>query len=69
VRAEAAKEVEEVVELKAGVAVYKPRSYEVLVADASRSLAAAIDDGRTRLEIEFPYARSRPIIPTYLSFL
>ncbi|XP_047080695.1 protein LPA3-like [Lolium rigidum] len=54
VRAEAAKEVEEPVELKAGVAVYKPRSYEVLVSDAARSLAAAIDDGRTRLEIEFP---------------
>ncbi|KAM0923273.1 hypothetical protein ACQ4PT_005593 [Festuca glaucescens] len=53
-RAEAAKEVEEVVEPKAGVAVYKPRSYEVLVSDAARSLAAAIDDGRTRLEIEFP---------------
>ncbi|KAM0887456.1 hypothetical protein ACQ4PT_029031 [Festuca glaucescens] len=51
VRAEAAKEA---VELKAGVAVYKPRSYEVLVSDAARSLAAAIDDGRTRLEIEFP---------------
>ncbi|KQJ92910.1 protein LOW PSII ACCUMULATION 3, chloroplastic [Brachypodium distachyon] len=41
-------------QLKAGVAVYKPRSYEVLVADAARSLACAIDDGRTRLEIEFP---------------
>jgi hypothetical protein len=25
-------------------------------ADAARSLAAAIQDGRTRLEIEFPYA-------------
>uniref|UniRef100_A0ACD5TBI7 Uncharacterized protein n=1 Tax=Avena sativa TaxID=4498 RepID=A0ACD5TBI7_AVESA len=54
VRAEAAKEVEEAVELKSGVSVYKPRSYEVLVADAARSLAAAIADGRTRLEIEFP---------------
>uniref|UniRef100_A0A8R7QJJ1 DUF1995 domain-containing protein n=1 Tax=Triticum urartu TaxID=4572 RepID=A0A8R7QJJ1_TRIUA len=53
VRAEAAKEAE-VGELRAGVSVYKPRSYEVLVSDAARSLAAAIDDGRTRLEIEFP---------------
>ncbi|TVU33658.1 hypothetical protein EJB05_25488, partial [Eragrostis curvula] len=40
--------------LKAGVSVYKPRSYEVLVADAARSLACALDDGKTRLEIEFP---------------
>jgi hypothetical protein len=40
--------------LKAGVATYKPRSYEVLVSDAARSLAAALDDGNTRLEIEFP---------------
>nr|BAJ93560.1 predicted protein [Hordeum vulgare subsp. vulgare] len=52
-RAEAAKEAG-VGELRAGVSVYKPRSYEVLVSDAARSLAAAIDDGRTRLEIEFP---------------
>ncbi|CAN6227042.1 unnamed protein product [Urochloa humidicola] len=40
--------------LRAGVAVYKPRSYDVLVTDAARSLACAIDDGKTRLEIEFP---------------
>ncbi|KAL6629716.1 hypothetical protein ACP70R_029481 [Stipagrostis hirtigluma subsp. patula] len=40
--------------LRAGVSVYKPRSYEVLVADAARSLACAMDDGKTRLEIEFP---------------
>ena len=53
VRAEAAKEAE-VGELRVGVSVYKPRSYEVLVSDTARSLAAAIDDGRTRLEIEFP---------------
>ena len=60
VRAEAAKEVQqELQELRsAGVSVYKPRSYEVLVSDAARSLAAAIDDGRTRLEIEFPYANA-----------
>jgi hypothetical protein len=40
--------------LRAGVPVYKPRSYDVLVTDAARSLACAIDDGKTRLEIEFP---------------
>ncbi|KAF0934962.1 hypothetical protein E2562_029492 [Oryza meyeriana var. granulata] len=40
--------------LRAGVSVYKPRSYEVLVSDAARSLACAIDEGKTRLEIEFP---------------
>ena len=40
--------------LRAGVSVYKPRSYDVLVTDAARSLACAIDDGKTRLEIEFP---------------
>ncbi|RRT70412.1 hypothetical protein B296_00028065 [Ensete ventricosum] len=40
---------------KAGVAVYKPRSYEVLVSDAARSLVCAVDDGKTRLEIDFPY--------------
>jgi hypothetical protein len=28
----------------------------VLVTDAARSLACAIDDGKTRLEIEFPWA-------------
>ncbi|KAK3151971.1 hypothetical protein QOZ80_2BG0152750 [Eleusine coracana subsp. coracana] len=44
----------DVEELKAGVSVYKPRSYEVLVSDAARSLASALDDGKTRLEIEFP---------------
>ena len=42
--------------LRAGVPVYKPRSYDVLVTDAARSLACAIDDGKTRLEIEFPPA-------------
>jgi hypothetical protein len=40
--------------LKAGVSTYKPRSYEVLLSDAARSLATALDDGKTRLEIEFP---------------
>ena len=52
-RAEAAKEAK-VGELRAGVSIYKPRSYEVLVSDTARSLAAAINDGTTRLDIEFP---------------
>lgn len=42
------------VDPKAGVAVYKPKSYEVLVSDAARSLVFAIEDGKTRLEIDFP---------------
>ncbi|XP_073106002.1 protein LPA3 isoform X2 [Elaeis guineensis] len=39
---------------KVGVAVYKPKSYEVLVSDAARSLVCALEDGKTRLEIDFP---------------
>ncbi|KAG1359485.1 Protein LOW PSII ACCUMULATION 3, chloroplastic [Cocos nucifera] len=39
---------------KSGVAVYKPKSYEVLVSDAARSLVYALEDGKTRLEIDFP---------------
>ncbi|KAK9109523.1 hypothetical protein Sjap_017583 [Stephania japonica] len=39
---------------KLGVPVYKPKSYEVLVADAANSLIYALEDGKTRLEIEFP---------------
>ena len=39
---------------KAGVPLYKPKSYEVLVSDAARSLVYALDDGKTRLEIDFP---------------
>lgn len=39
---------------KAGVALYKPKSYEVLVTDAANSLAYALEDGKTRLEIDFP---------------
>ncbi|OWM69564.1 hypothetical protein CDL15_Pgr014025 [Punica granatum] len=39
---------------RSGVALYKPKSYEVLVADAANSLAYALADGKTRLEIEFP---------------
>ncbi|KAI3455226.1 hypothetical protein Pfo_011889 [Paulownia fortunei] len=42
------------VDPKLGVAVYKPRSYEVLVSDAATSLFYALQDGKTRLEIEFP---------------
>ncbi|KAJ6837149.1 protein LOW PSII ACCUMULATION 3, chloroplastic [Iris pallida] len=37
-----------------GVSVYKPKSYEVLVSDAARSLVYALEDGKTRLEIDFP---------------
>ncbi|KAL0918467.1 hypothetical protein M5K25_010476 [Dendrobium thyrsiflorum] len=39
---------------KAGVSVYKPKSYDVLVADAARSLAYGLQEGKTRLEIDFP---------------
>ncbi|KAK4269500.1 hypothetical protein QN277_022650 [Acacia crassicarpa] len=39
---------------KAGVAVYKPKSYEVLITDAANSLAYGLEDGKTRLEIDFP---------------
>lgn len=39
---------------KLGVSVYKPKSYEVLVTDAANSLASALDDGKTRVEIDFP---------------
>ncbi|KAL2936596.1 Protein LOW PSII ACCUMULATION 3 chloroplastic [Bienertia sinuspersici] len=39
---------------KSGVSVYKPKSYEVLVTDAANSLALAIQDGKIRLEIDFP---------------
>ncbi|KAJ4834344.1 Protein LOW PSII ACCUMULATION 3, chloroplastic [Turnera subulata] len=39
---------------KKGVAVYKPKSYEELATDAANSLALALQDGKTRLEIDFP---------------
>ncbi|KAG8379683.1 hypothetical protein BUALT_Bualt07G0114500 [Buddleja alternifolia] len=42
------------VDPKVGVAVYKPKSYEVLASDAATSLFYALQDGKTRLEIEFP---------------
>ncbi|CAA6666651.1 unnamed protein product [Spirodela intermedia] len=39
---------------KGGVPLYNPKSYEVLVSDAAKSLVYALDDGKTRLEIDFP---------------
>ncbi|MQL86553.1 hypothetical protein Taro_019092 [Colocasia esculenta] len=54
VRAMAADAASPDVRARAGVPVYKPRSYEVLVSDAARSLVYALDDGKTRLEIDFP---------------
>lgn len=39
---------------RVGVPIYKPKSYEVLVNDASTSLIYALNEGKTRLEIEFP---------------
>ncbi|KAI5392344.1 protein LPA3 [Lathyrus oleraceus] len=39
---------------KSGVAVYKPKSYQVLANDAANSLAYALQDGKLRLEIDFP---------------
>ncbi|KAG6538506.1 hypothetical protein ZIOFF_003630 [Zingiber officinale] len=37
-----------------GVAVFKPRSYEVLISDAARSLVCSLDDDKTSLEIDLP---------------
>ncbi|OMO85697.1 hypothetical protein CCACVL1_10041 [Corchorus capsularis] len=42
------------VDPKKGVAVYKPKSYDVLVTDAANCLAFALEDGKIRLEIDFP---------------
>ncbi|XP_010270502.1 PREDICTED: protein LOW PSII ACCUMULATION 3, chloroplastic isoform X2 [Nelumbo nucifera] len=39
---------------KAGVSVYKPKSYEALVTDAANSLVYALENGKNRLEIDFP---------------
>lgn len=39
---------------RAGVSVYKPKSYEVLISDAAKSLVYALEDGKTRVEIDFP---------------
>ncbi|KAK4488886.1 hypothetical protein RD792_004676 [Penstemon davidsonii] len=41
-----------------GVAVYNPKSYEVLVSDAATSLFYALQEGKNRLEIEFPCGSS-----------
>eukprot|EP00270_Netrium_digitus_P020338 TRINITY_DN8343_c0_g1_i1.p1 TRINITY_DN8343_c0_g1~~TRINITY_DN8343_c0_g1_i1.p1 ORF type:complete len:408 (-),score=116.94 TRINITY_DN8343_c0_g1_i1:12-1205(-) len=38
----------------AGVAVYRPQSYDAMVADASRSVLFALDDNIKRMEVEFP---------------
>ncbi|KAK6147862.1 hypothetical protein DH2020_018774 [Rehmannia glutinosa] len=50
------------VDPKLGVAVYKPKSYEVLVSDAATSLFYALQDGKTRLEIEFPCEDKKRLI-------
>lgn len=42
------------VDPRAGIPLYKPKTYEVLVDDAAKALIYALDDGKTRLEIEFP---------------
>lgn len=41
-------------EARAGRAVYKPSSYDVLISDAAKSLCYALDENKRRLEIEFP---------------
>ncbi|RAL42600.1 hypothetical protein DM860_017145 [Cuscuta australis] len=50
----AKKEVKPAADPKLGVAIYKPRSYDVLVSDAADSLSYALSDGKTRVEVEFP---------------
>ncbi|KAH9298333.1 hypothetical protein KI387_030015, partial [Taxus chinensis] len=42
------------VDPKIGVPLYNPKSYEQLIADAAKALLYALDDAKTRLEIEFP---------------
>lgn len=39
---------------RAGVAIYKPASYEALISDAAKSLVNALDESKLRLEVEFP---------------
>lgn len=41
-------------DIRSGVAVYKPSSYDVLITDAAKALSSALDDNLRRLEIEFP---------------
>lgn len=43
-------------EREAGRSVYDPSSYDVLCVDVYRSLRDALDDGLTRMEVEFPAA-------------
>ncbi|CAM6105158.1 unnamed protein product [Calypogeia fissa] len=38
----------------AGVEVYKPASYDVLVSDAANAVMYALEDGKQRLEVDFP---------------
>lgn len=33
---------------------YRPASYQEMVADATRAITAALNDGLKRLEVEFP---------------
>ncbi|GAQ90856.1 Low photosystem II accumulation 3 [Klebsormidium nitens] len=42
------------VDPKAGVAKYKPASFEVLISDAARAVKYGLDDGLKRMEVEFP---------------
>ncbi|BFI25146.1 hypothetical protein MPTK2_1g18310 [Marchantia polymorpha subsp. ruderalis] len=37
-----------------GVDVYKPASYDVLVSDASSAVAFALEEGKLRMEVDFP---------------
>ena len=39
---------------KLGISVYKPASYDTLVADAAKSLSYGLDDNLKRMEIDFP---------------
>ncbi len=39
---------------RAGRATYAPATFDELVDDASTALLAALDDGLTRIEVEFP---------------
>ncbi|KAL2651370.1 hypothetical protein R1flu_019498 [Riccia fluitans] len=38
----------------AGVDVYRPASYDVLVSDAASAVAYALDSGKLRMEVDFP---------------
>lgn len=47
---------------KVGVAVYKPKSYDVLASDAATALSFALQEGKTRVEIEFPCVLSLSLL-------